>query len=377
MEDPLMEVRTSLNATTNTGGLDEGSSYGGVEIRRRIDQMITDSINRGVDLKPLVKRRPLDQYAYRWNIRTDLGSSSKFTIHGDGGIGTPYPSTKTHLFAVALAYRTDYEVTGLMIAASASYYDSLADEAQTAIDELKLSEEKMMICGSVTGAYGISSAFLGLLELMRWHSTNGGDTEGVSNNKMQDTTSIYGTTRTSGTTELDVSYVIAGTIASATGVLELKHLDKAITQSNKKGGKDHERVFFCSEERTDEINQLLQPQQRFAGTLNLEGGFTIQTYKNKPIVGSRYMDKNGATNTTSWDKDTNADNTMYLLDLDEIEFRILAGTDAKHVVVTGEVGGSAGFNRADAQGGYFKTYGVFVVRAFNPQVHIANLTAPA
>ena len=377
MEDPLMEVRTSLNATTNVTGLDEGASYGGVEIRRRIDQMITDSINRNVDLKPLVKRRPLDQFAYRWNIRTNLGSTSKFSVYSDGGTGTPYPSNKQHLFAPVISYRADYEVTGLMTASSASYYDALADEAQTAIDEIKLGEEKMMICGADTNAYGITSAFNGLLQLMRWHSTNGGDTEGTSANKMTDTTSIYGTTRAAGTKHLDVSYVIAGTIASATGVLELKHLDKSITQSNKKGGKDHERVFFCSEERVDEVNQLLQPQQRFAGTLNLEGGFTIQTYKNKPIVGSRFMDKNGATNTTSWNSSTDADNSMYLLDLDEIEFRVLGGTDAKHVVVNGEVSGTPGYNRADAQGGYFKTYGVFVMRAFNPQVHISNLTSPA
>lgn len=379
MEDPLMEVRTALTTTTNvTGGLGS-ATWGAVEIQKKVDQMIADTINRGVDLKPLVKRKPMDQLTYFWNMRSDLGSTSKFAIYTDGGASTPYPSTKYQFYAVATSWRADYEVTGLMIAGSSSYYDALADEAKCALDEMKLGEEKMMICGSDTGAYGITSGFNGLLQLMRWYDTNGGDADGTVANQMKDTSSVFGKTR-DGSAQgdlLDVSFVIAGTAGSATGVLELKHLDKAITLSNKHGGKDHERVFFCSEERLNEINQLLQPQQRFAGTLNLEGGFSIATYKNIPIVGSRYMDKNGATNTTSWDSSTDADNSMYLLDLDEMEMRILGGTDSKHVVVNGEVSGTAGYNRADAQGGYFKTYGIFVFRNFHPHVHISNLTAPA
>jgi len=378
MQDPLMEVRTALTTTTNTLG-QLNASYGAVEIQQKIDQMIADVINRDVDLKPLVKRKPLGQLTFHWNVRTDLGSTSKAAFYSDGGTGTPYPSTKAQLHAVSLAIRSDYEVTGLMMAGSSSYYDALADEAKTAIDELKLTEEKTMICGTDTSAYGIASGYTGLLQLMRWNNTNGGDTEGTAANKMADTTTIFGTARSSAAARsfLDCSYVLAGTIGTSTGVLELKHLDKAITHSNKKGGKDHEKVFFCSEERVDEINQLLQPQQRFAGTLNLEGGFTISTYKNVPIIGSRYMDKNGATNVSSWDSSTDADNSMYLLDLDMIEFRVLDGVDAKHVLVSGEVSGTAGYNRADAQGGYFKTYGVFVMKTFNTQVHIANLTAPS
>jgi len=379
MIDPLMEVRTSLTTTTNvTGGLGS-ANWGGVEIQKKVEQLITDSINRGVDLTPLVTRKPMSQLTFFWNVRSDLGSTSKAAFYADGGSGTPYPSTKYQLYAVAKSLRADYEVTGLMLAGSSSYYDALADEAATALDELKLAQEKAMVCGTDTNAYGLASAYLGLLQLMRWNGSNGGATEGTAANDMADTTTIFGTARADAATArfLDVSYVLAGTVGTATGVLELKHLDGAIVQGNKKGAKDHARVFFCSEERVNEINQLLQPQQRFAGTLNLEGGFSIMTYKNIPIVGSRYMDKNGATNTTSWDSSTDADNSMYLLDLDEIEFRVLDGVDAQHVLVSGEVSGSAGYNRADAQGGYFKTYGVFVMRAFNPQVHICNLTAPA
>jgi len=379
MNDPLMEVRTSLTTTTNvTGGLGS-SNWGGVEIQKKVDQLITDSINRGVDLKPIVKRKQLDQYTYFWDIRSDLGSTTKFAVYSEGGAGTPYPSTKFQFYAKPISYRADYEVTGLMIAGASSFYDALADEAKCALDEMKLGEEKMMICGSDTNAYGITSGFNGLLQLMRWYDTNGGETDATGANQMSDTSTVYGKVR-DGSDQgdlLDVSYVLCGTPGTSTGVLELKHLDKAITHSNRKGGKDHERVFFCSEERVDEINQLLQPQQRFAGTLNLEGGFTISTYKGYPIIGSRYMDKNGATNVSSWDSSTNADNSLYFIDLDEIEMRILRGVDTAHVVVVGEVSGSAGYNRADAQGGYFKTYGVLVMKNFHSHVHIANVTAPS
>lgn len=375
MQDPLIEVRTALTSTTNvTGGLGS-SNWGGVEIQKKVDTMIADTINRGVDLRPLVKRRPMDQLTYHWNIRSDLGSTSKAAFYSEGATGTPYPSTKYGCYAVALGIRSDYEVTGLMVAGSASYYDALSDEAQTALDDLKLAEEKAMICGDVTGAYGLTSSYLGLNNLMRWHSSNGGDTEGTANNKMADVTAVYGNTRADSALGkvFDVSYVIAGTVASATGVLELKHMDKSIDLSDNHGGKGDNRVFFCSTYRGSEINRLLQPQQRFAGTLNLEGGYTLATYKGIPIISSRYMDKNGATNTGSWDSSTNADNSMYLLDLDQIEFRILAGVDAQHVPVQGE----DQYNRKDVSGGYFKTYGVFVFRTFQRHVHLSNLTAPA
>ena len=376
IQDPLMEVRTSLNTTTNTSG--SLNAYG-VEIDHRLQQVIADVINRGVDFKPLVNRIRVGQLTSHWNLRINLGSTSKFSVMSDGGAGTPYPSTKILLSATAIAYRADYEVSNLMLSGASSYYDALADEALVAADELKLGEEKMMICGSDTNAYGITSGFNGLLQLMRWHSSNGGDTEGTAANKMADTTTVFGTARADSTVgkALDVSYVIAGTAGSATGVLDIPHLDKAIVQSNKHGGKDHERIFFCSEERVMEINQLLQPQQRFAGTLMLEGGFSIQTYRGIPIIGSRYMDKNGATNTSSWNSSTDADNSMYLLDLTQMDMLVLDGVDAAHVLVSGEISGTAGYNRADTQGGFFKTYAVFRFKSFQSHVHIANLTAPA
>jgi hypothetical protein len=372
----LMEVRGAL-LTTSNNNLWGGTTAGGAEVNKLIDQLITDNINRDVDLRPIVDRKPMDQLAYIWNIRKDLGSTGKAAFYSEGATGTPYPSTKTQMYATALALRSDYEVSGLALSAMRSYFDALTDEAKDAIDALKLAEEKEMICGTDTNAYGLASGYLGLLQLMRWYQTNGGDTEGTAANKMGATDAVYGWTR--GTTSAavsaftDVSYVLAGTVGTSTGVLELKHMDEAIDRSDKHGGKGHDRVFFCSVERGSEINRLLQPQQRFSGTMELEGGFKIATYKGIPIITSRYMDKNGATNTTTWDSSTDADNAMYLLDLDYIEFRVLGGVDAKHVPIMG----LSTAIRSDVEGGYFKTYGVFVMKRFNTQCIICNLTAPA
>ena len=385
MEDPLMEVRAILTTGTNTTGGVAGTA-GGAEIQKHIDTMIADTINRGVDFSPLVARKPINQLTYLWNLRSDLQSTTAVTFQAtEGQSGTPYFSTKYQLYAQCKSLRSDYEVTNMMIAGSSSYYSALADEAKCALDNLKLYEERCIINGTDTSSYGLASGYAGLRQTIGlWYDSNGGDTESSNAAKMQDTTAKYGITPNGSYDILDPSYVAAGTpgASGATGVLELAHMDEIITRTNKKGAKDHQRIFLMSEERVDETNQLLQPQQRFAGTLNLEGGFTITTYKGIPIIGSRYMDKLGITNTTSDSAgnvaiDGDTDNAMFLVDLNMVEFRILAGVDAQHVPVGGAYSGSATmYNRADTQGGFFKTYGTFAVKAFACHGVIWNLTAP-
>ena len=251
MQDPLMEVRTSLNTTTNTtGSLDSNS----VEIDHRIQQVIADVINRDVDLTPLVPRKPMPpgNVNFFWPVKTNLGSTGKSAFYSEGATGTPYPSTMVNLNATPKSLRSDYEVSGMIKAASqGGFYDALEGEAKDALSQLGLVQEQAIISGTDTNAYGFSGAYLGLLQLMRWHTTNGGDTEGTAANKMEDTTSVYGVTRSATTTYLDVSYIIAGTVGSATGALELPHLDRAVTLSNKHGGKGHERIFFFSKEKVN------------------------------------------------------------------------------------------------------------------------------
>jgi len=247
--DPLLSVRAALNSTSNTTGGDARSGIGGNEIQKMIDRFIVDDVNSEVDFIPLVQRKPLDQLSYIFNIKTDLGSTSKASFYSDGGNGTPYPSTKVQYFVIAKALRSDYAVTGLMQSASVSYYNALEDEARDALREMQLVEEKATLCGTDTSAYGVASAYIGLLQLMG------------SNATFSDTDTIYGTARASARNELDVSLVAAG--ATSQDALDLKDLDSAIQKSDDAGGKGHRRHWVCSTARSYEINQLIQPQGRF------------------------------------------------------------------------------------------------------------------
>jgi len=356
--DSLAEVRTALTSTTNTTGGDARSGIGGVEIQKMIDRMIVDALNRGTDLRQRLRRRPMNQLAFIWNIRTNLGSTAKAAFYSDGATGTPYPSSKIQYFAPAKAYRADYEVTGLMLAGSASYYDAIEDEARDALDSLKLLEEKSIICGSDTSAYGFANSFNGLLQLMSSNATLG------------DTTSIYGTARAAARDELDVQLV--GAASTTTGPFDLSLLDSAITKSNKQDGGSGLKVFFMSLERLDEISQKLQPQQRFPSA-SVEGnlGLRALSYRGFELVGSRFMDKNGVLYTGSSSL-SYTDNSMYLLNLDDIEMRVLNGVDFVHVPIVGDDTSI----RKDVRGGYFKTYGVLVLRRFDNQVLIYNLATP-
>ena len=358
--DPLLSVRAALTSTSNTTGGDARTGIGGVEIQKVIDRLITDDINRGVDLRPLIARKPMDQLSFVWNIRADLGSSDKSQFYSDGAGGTPFGSTQIQYFAVAKALRADYAVTGLMIAGSTSFYNALEEEARDALSQMTLSEEKAFISGANTSANGISGAYDGLQDLMG------------SNATFSDTDTVYGIARTGARDELDVSLVAAG--ATTTDALDLKDMDECVRLSDDAGAKGNRRIFFCSTARGFNINQLLQPQGRFvigAGSLELEGGTKVTTYLGFPIVTSRIMDKSGVT-FNGGKTESDADNAMYFLDLDNIEFRVLAGVDNMHVPIKGNDTSI----RKDEEGGYFKTYGVLVMRRFRTQVLIYNLAAP-
>ena len=248
--DALAEVRTALLTTTNATGGDTRTALGGNEIQKLIDRLIVDALNRGTDVRRKVRRRNMNnQLGYIWNIRTNLGSSSKAKFYNDGAGGTPFPSTKIQYFAPAKSYRADYEVSNLMIAGSSSYYDAIEDEARDAVSALELLEEKAIISGSDTSAYGFSGSFDGLLQLMGSNATLG------------DTDTVYGTARAGARDELDVALVAAAATTTASFNMDL--LDSAITLSKKADGGGFDKFFLCSVEREDEIAQKLQPQQRY------------------------------------------------------------------------------------------------------------------
>lgn len=357
--DPLMDIRTSLATSTNTTGVLHSGS-GGAEIQKRVETEIKDSFNRDTDFDKFVSRKPMSQLAFIWDLKTATGNKSVF--YSEGVRGTAAPSTVIQLYALAKALRSDYEVTGLMQASA--FINSLEEEAKDAVTAINTNEEKAMLCGTDDSAYGLTGAYSGLLQLMGSYVTFG------------DTTSTYGIARGSGKTYLDVA-LVAGSATSAHKIA-LVDLKSAITKSNKAGAKGHKRIFLMSEEMADAIDSLLTSNQRFvAPSLQIEGGLTVQTYQGIPIIRDRFMDKNGITWDGSDKTASHADNAAYLLDMDNIEFRVLAGVDKVHTPITG-----AGYyadtqltgSRADVRGGYFKTYGVFLMRRFDTQVLIYNIT---
>ena len=359
--DPLMSVRAALLTTTNTTGGDARSGVGGNEIQKMIDRFIIDDVNTAVDFIPRVARKPIPagNLIFQWNLKYDLGSTSKAAFYTEGASGTPFGSRQIQLFAPAKGLRSDYAVSGLM--QSAAFYDILGDEATDALREMQLVEEKACLCGTDTSAYGVASAYDGLLQLMG------------SNATFTDTDTIYGTPRATARDELDVSLVAAG--ATTQDALDLKDLDSAIQKSNDAGGKGAKRIWLCSTAREFEINQLLQPQGRFvigAGSMEIEGGTKVSTYFAIPIVGSRFMDKNGITWNGSSKTKSYTDAAMYLLDMDVINFRVLNGVDKLHIPILG----NSTAIRSDEIGGWFRTYGTFAMQKFRTSVLIYNLSVP-
>jgi len=194
-----------------------------------------------------------------------------------------------------------------------------------------------------------------------------------------DTATIYGTVRS--TTQKGINAGAVDATGNATGgatvSLALSHLDSAITISNKRGAKRNRRIFLMSEERVDEVAQLLQSQQRFISTGNtveFDGGFRVLAYRRIPIVGSRFMDSTGVTKNTTVSV-TGNDNSIFLLDLDKMFMAYVAGVNAVHVPVVGG-NSTSPENRADIEGGYYKSYGVFVMKRFDTSVLIFNLSTP-
>jgi len=135
-------------------------------------------------------------------------------------------------------------------------------------------------------------------------------------------------------------------------------------------------IFLCSEDRLDEISDLIQPAGRFvqgASSVELDGGLSVLTWKKHKIISTRLMAFLGVTSdngTSVTFADT--DNCVLFLSMDDISMRIVAGVDARHVPIMG----ADASQRSDVEGGYFKTYGVFCVETFHKHVVIWNLSAP-
>ncbi len=221
---------------------------------------------------------------------------------------------------------------------------------------------------------GVTGAYDGLKQLLDSAvALVDGDTGGFAN-----TSATYGTTRSATTTAkgyaLNVKCVC--TADDAQNPLSIQNLNAAITISNIEGGKNANRLFLCSERRLDAISDLLQPQGKYvigASSVELDGGLRVLTWRGHKIISSRLMALYGpGTGNGSALTRTDTDVGMVFLDMDNISFRNVAGVDSRHVPIMG----ADASQRSDVEGGYFKTYGVFVVSKFNTQVVIYNLTTP-
>ena len=336
MKDPSeIEVRTALTTTTNvTSGFD--ATYG-VEIMKAVDRKIQEILDNRTPLRALIPRKPMGgQLSYHWNIRT--GNNSSSTFYSDGGDGTAATGTKVQLIATAKSFRTDWEVTNLSKAAMASYFDAVADEVANAAIAHSILEEKQVIDGTDSSAYGNASGFLGMKQLLDSYVTR------------SDTTTVYGIARASGKTYLDCQLVNAGSVD-----LSLTHLDAADTAIKKKNGQTW--MFLCSYDRHDEISQLLQSQQRFNDKVEVPGGFIVVSYRGAMIVPSSYMDKAG---------DSDTDTALYALGKDIWEMRVLKDTSNN----------PATMGRTDSIGGFLTTYEVLVCKDLTKNCRVYGLNTP-
>jgi len=382
--DAYLQIRTALDATTNNDGGDQRSGIGAVFVQKEIERMIVETKNLETDFAKHVPRKTMTQLAAIWNLKTSLGATSKTAVYTDGGTGTPYPNDYLQLFAAAISYRSDYEVTGLAQAASSSYFDAMQEEASDALRSHAFTEEQMMLLGDDASAeatgltlnslVGVTNGFKGLKQLLSSAAAVGdGDSSGFA-----DASTVYGSTRSSTITDKEymLNCKVVSTAQNATNPLSTDNLNKAITVGNINGAKRSKRIFLCSEHRMDEISDLIAPEGRFirgATMAELDGGLSVLSWKRIPIISSRLMALFGVTsNNGSSVTFTDADNAMCLLDMDNIVFYNVAGVDTRHVPIMGSDSGS----RYDVEGGYFKTYGVMVMKKFNTQVVIWNLTAP-
>ncbi len=381
--DAFLQIRTALDSTTEVTGGDQRTGVGAVFIQKEIDRIIREVRNKTVDFSPHVERKTTRQRAVIWNLETSLGATSKTAVYGDGGTGTPQPNRYLQLFTPAISYRSDYEVTGFTIATSSSYWDALDREARSALQSHFLTEEQMFILGddgtsetkglTLNGQIGVTSSWKGLKQLLSSAKALSDGTDGG----FADASAVYGSTRSSTVTDREFALNVqtVNTSSSTTNPLSVRNLNSAITVSNIAGAKNNSRLFLISEHRMDEISDLIAPQGRYmigAAKVELDGGMSVLSWKNIPFIASRLMTYFGVTGNGSSVTFTDADNAFPLLDMDNIAFYNVAGVDARHVPILG----ADASQRSDVEGGYFKTYGVFVVEKFNTQTVIYNLDSP-
>ena len=241
--DAFANIRTALDSTTEVTGGDTRTGVGAVFIQKEIDRMVRETRNKTIDFSPHVPRKTMRQLAYIWNLEINIGSTVKTKVYSDGGTGIPFPNQYLQLYAPAISFRSDYEVTGMTIAASSSYWDALDKEARSALQSHALTEEQMFILGddataetkglTLNSLIGVTDSWLGLKQLLSSAVNVGEGTDGG----FADTSTVYGSQRsaTVGNREYKLNVRTINTAANAQNPLSVTNLNSSITVSNIEG----------------------------------------------------------------------------------------------------------------------------------------------
>src|SRR3990167_7951312 len=212
---------------------------------------------------------------------------------------------------------------------------------------------------TLNGQIGVTGSFKGLKQLL----TSAVAVSAGYDGGFADTTAVYGHTRSSTSTDREFALNVqtVNTSSTALNTLSVKNMDDMITKSNIAGAKFSRRMYLVSEHRMNRIGDLIAPQGRYmigASSVELDGGKRVLSWQNIPIVASRLMTYFGVTSTNGSSVTfTDTDRAICLLDMDNISFYNIAGVDARHIPIMG----ADASQRSDVEGGWFKTYGVFVV----------------
>lgn len=340
MSDILKELRSAVNATTSTPGVDPG--FNSATIDAVITKGIADLSPKFSELYNLTPRKSLNgQGSKIWVVHTEDNASTRWgysfsenSVSSNTNKNEPGTTKKVQLTAVPKTVRNDWQIENFYREISSSFYDAVNDEIEQSMRAMIDKIEKQLVLGT---AGGDADGYLGLKQL-------------VSSNAIGDTSTIYGVARASGKSHMDCQIVDANA-----GAFNITMLDAARTALRKQQAQIG--FFLVSYERADEINQQLQIQQRFVNVAKIGGGFEVPTYLGIPIIGSNYMSTAGPANT------------------DTVIFGM--GVDNWALYETGPIRSrEATLGREDSVGGFFVHYAVPVIPRLTQNVRIHDIAVP-
>lgn len=218
------------------------ASTGDVLIPERVSEGIRKHYEDQSPVYNIVRRIPWATNAYAYRETTDLPTAE---FRSDGGTLPSVTSAQHAKPTVAMTYLyTTGEVTGPMIAASASLLDAYEYEIELHADALIQHVEETVLTGDSASN---ANEFDGLLKQI--------------------------------TREVDLATVEYGGDGSAAAEFSINQLDAGIDAAPV--APSH---ILVDRQGSRAIDSLLQINQRFVGETEIAGGFRVKTYNGFPIV---------------------------------------------------------------------------------------------